>query len=267
MKLENKVAVVTGGTRGIGRAITEAFLLEGASVVVSGRDATKGAVAIGELTQLLASNNLPVDRVHFVPGDARLQADTEALIDESTAKFGQVDILVNNAGGSSGFALIGDLSDDAWNEANNWVLNSTFWASRRVLNGMKDRGFGRIINISSLESKTVQTPMAGHYSVFKAAVNALGRAITAEYGPYGITANSICPGAVETDLMKTTGRDSAAAMGISYEEFLDSYAQQTLTKKINTVDECAAVAVLLASNAGAGIAGTTINVDGGTSPF
>lgn len=256
--LQGKVAVVTGGTRGIGRAIAEALLEEGASVAMSGRSADKGKAAVEEMGG---------ERVLFRAGDARVKADVEDLIDATAAAFGPVDVLVNNAGGSSGFALVGELSDESWQEAADWILNSTFWATRRVLGPMKERGWGRIINISSLEAKFLKTPMAGHYATFKAAVNMFSRAVAVEYGPFGITSNCICPGGVETDLMRTAGLDNANATGISYEEFLGHYASQTLTGKLNTVEEVAAVARLLASPAGGGITGTAINVDGGTSPF
>jgi 3-hydroxybutyrate dehydrogenase/3-oxoacyl-[acyl-carrier protein] reductase len=189
------------------------------------------------------------------------------LIDDTVARYGRVDILVNNAGGSSGHAPVGLLSDEAWNEACNWILNSTFWATRRVLEGMKERGFGRIINISSVESKFMNKASISNYSVFKAAVNALARCVAVEYSPFGVTANSICPGAIETDLMLTAGAKTAEVLGITYQQFLDNYAQESLTKRLNTVEEVAAVAVLLASPEGLGISGTTINVDGGTSPF
>src|SRR5439155_1673129 len=126
---------------------------------------------------------------------------------------------------------------------------------------------GRISNVSSLESKYIKTPMASHYCTFKAAVNAFSRAVAVEYSPFGVTSNCICPGGVETDLTRSAGMENAAATGITYEEFLDHYAKDTLTGKLNTVEECAAVAMLLASQAGAGITGTAINVDGGTSPW
>lgn len=256
--LKGKCAIVTGGTRGIGRAIAEAFLRAGASVVMSGTNPDKGLQAIEEMGGS--------DAILFQRADARSQADTEALIQVAADRFGSVDVLVNNAGGSSGFALVAELSDEAWNEAANWILNSAFWATRAALPYMVARGWGRIISISSLESKTMQTPMAAHYATFKLALNGLMRCVAVEYGTSGITANSICPGAVETDLMRETGAKSAEAAGISYQDFLDSYAQQSLTKRLNTVDEVAAVALLLASPAGAGITGTAINVDGGTSP-
>lgn len=256
--LEGRVAAVTGGTRGIGRAVAEAFHSEGALVALSGRSPEKGKAAVEEMGG---------EGVFFQAGDARVKSQVEGFIHAATESLGPIDILVNNAGGSSGFALVGELSDESWQEAADWILNSTFWATRRVLPGMKERGWGRIMQISSLEAKFLKTPMASHYATFKAAVNMFSRAVAVEYGQFGITSNSICPGGVETDLTRTAGLENAKASGITYEEFLDHYASQTLTGRLNTVDEVAAVALLLASPAGAGITGTSINVDGGTSPW
>jgi 3-hydroxybutyrate dehydrogenase len=258
-QLENKVALVTGGSRGIGRAIAEAMLAEGARVMISGSTEAKGAQALEEMGA--------GDRAAFTCADARVRGQQEALVDATVARFGAVDVLVNNAGGSSGFALVADLSDDAWQEAADWVLNSAFWATRRALPHMVRAGWGRVIHISSLEAKTAQTPMAAHYTAFKAAMNAFSRCVAAEYAAAGVTSNAICPGAVETDLMTVTGAENAAASGIGYDEFKRAYAEQALTKELNTVEEVAAVALLLASPAGRGITGTTINVDGGTSPW
>ena len=259
MQLDGKVALVTAGSRSIGRGIAEGFLAEGATVVISGRDEVKGKQAVVEMDA--------GERAVFVAADARNQEQTEALVDSVVARYGRVDILVNNAGGSSGFAPLAELSDAAWQEANDWILNSTFWATRRALPSMIAGSFGRIINISSVEAKHVLHPQASHYATFKAAVNGLTRAVAVEYGPAGITCNAICPGAVETDLTRTAGAAAAEAAGISYEEFLAGYAAHALTKQLNTVDQVAAAALLLASAAGAGITGTTINVDAGTSPW
>jgi 3-hydroxybutyrate dehydrogenase/3-oxoacyl-[acyl-carrier protein] reductase len=253
------VAVVTGGTRGIGFGIAQALLEARASVVISGRSADKGKQAVAELGE---------DRpVLFVAGDSRAQADVEGLVDTAIERFGRVDILVNNAGGSSGFAEVADLSDEAWREAQDWILSSAFWATRRALPSMVDHHWGRIIDISSVEGKMVKKPLASHYATFKHAVIGFTKAVAVEYGPKGITANAICPGAVETDLMKITGRKAAEAAGVSYESFLGGYAAETPTKSINTVEEVVAMAMLLASDAGAGVTGTAINVDGGTSPY
>jgi NAD(P)-dependent dehydrogenase (short-subunit alcohol dehydrogenase family) len=257
--MSGRVAVVTGGSRGIGRAITEALLAEDCQVVISGRSAEKGQLAVAEMAA--------GEKLVFVAGDARAQSDVEGLIDTALAEFGRVDILVNNAGGSSGFAEVADLSDEAWREAQDWVLTSAFWATRRALPSMVEHGWGRIVNISSVEGKMVKKPMASHYATFKAALIGFTRAVAAEYSPRGITVNAVCPGAVETDLMNIAGRQAAASAGVTYEEFLDGYASESLTKKINTVEEIAATTMLLVSDAGSGITGTAINVDGGTSPY
>jgi 3-hydroxybutyrate dehydrogenase/3-oxoacyl-[acyl-carrier protein] reductase len=258
-KLDGKIAVITGSTRSIGRAIAEDFLQEGASVVLSGRSPEKGALALKELDA--------GDRAHFLVSDALEQDQVENLVDESIKHFGAVDILVNNTGGCDGFALIHELSDASWNRALDWTLNSAFWATRRALPGMLERGWGRVICISSVEGKRASQPAIGHYITSKHALNGFVKAVAVEYGAHGVTANAICPGAVETDSMAVAGRQAADAAGISYEAFLGQYASQAMTGKLNTVEEVAAVATLLASDAGAGMTGGLINVDGGTSPW
>ena len=145
LKLHQRVAVITGGTRGIGRGIAEAFLAEGAAVVISGKSSDKGKQAVEEIGA--------GDRVSFVPCDVRVQSEVEHLIDETRRIYGRVDILVNNAGGTDGWALVHELSDNAWQNALNWNLNSVFWGTRRALRYMLDGGWGRIINISSVEGK------------------------------------------------------------------------------------------------------------------
>jgi len=256
MKLEGRVAAITGGTRGIGRGIAEAFIAEGASIVLNGRSEDKGRAALAEIGA--------GDAAHFIAGDVRNQADVEAFVDGTIARYGRIDILVNNAGGSSGFAPVSELSDAAWNEALNWMLNATFWATRRALPDMLSRGWGRVINISSVEGKLINKATVGHYIVNKHAINAFTKVVAFENGPMGITSNAILPGAVETDLMTVTGADAAKSLGMTYDEYIDSYAQESAIKRINTVEEIAAVALLLASDVGGGITGALMEVDGGT---
>jgi len=257
MKLAGRVAVITGGTRGIGRGIAEAFLAEGARVVVNGRSAQKGAAFLAELAA--------GERAHFVAGDVRMQADVERLIDGAVAHYGRVDVLVNNAGGSSGYAPVAELSDEAWREAFDWIVHSTFWATRRVLRDMLPRRWGRIINVSSVEGKQANKLAVAHYITAKHALNGFTKAVAFENGAHGITCNAICPGAIETDAMRELGPAAARAAGITYAEFLGGYAREAAIKRLNTVGEVAAVAVLLASDAGGGITGALIDVDGGTS--
>ena len=258
-KLDGRVAVITASTRSIGRGIAEAFLDEGASVVVSGRSEDKGKQALAEMGA--------GDRAAFKACDVLRQADVEGLVDFAYDRYGRVDVLVNNAGGTDGWALVGDLSDEAWQKALDWNLNSCFWGTRRALRHMTEQGWGRIINISSVEGKMANKPAVSHYITNKHAINGFTKAVAFEYGSTGITCNAICPGAVETDLMKEAGPGAAETMGMTYEQFLQGYADEAMTKRLNTVEEVAACAVWLASDAGGGVTGAMINVDGGTSPW
>ena len=257
-ELDGRVAVISGGTRGIGRAIAESYLAEGACVVISGRDAAKGAGAVREINA--------GDRVHFVQGDSAIREHCEALIDATIARYGRIDILVNNAGGSSNNAPVVDLTDEAMDDALKRNLWSTFWCSRRALAHMIPQQWGRIINISSLEGK-VGKPGLAIYVTAKHAVNGLTKTMAQEVGTLGITVNALCPGAIETDMMRDEGVRAAASMGITYEALLDWFAQESAIKRLNEVDDVAAVAMLLASEAGAGITGSLISIDGGTSPY
>lgn len=258
-QLAGRVAVITGGTEGIGRGIAEAFLAEGATVVINGRNPDKGALALEELAA--------GDRAHFVAGDVKVRESVDSLIDTAAELGGRLDILVNNAGGSSGFNLVGELSDEAWLEALDWNLNATFWATRRALGHFVPRGSGRIINISSAEGKEATKAAVSHYITNKHAINGFTKAVAFEYGAMGITCNAICPGAVETALMKSAGPAYAESAGITYEAFLQTYADESMIKRLNTVEEVAAMAVLLASDVGGGITGSLLNVDGGTTSW
>lgn len=254
--LTGKVAAITGGTRGIGRGIAEAFLAAGASVSLNGRSPEKGAEALKEMGN--------EERTAFFPGDVKNQQDVEAFVAQTIDRFGQVDILVNNAGGSSGFALVEDLSEEAWQEAAAWILHSCFWATRAALKDMRKRNWGRIINISSVEGRQANKATASHYITYKHAMNGFTKAVAFEYGEMGITSNAISPGAVETDLMKETGPLAAESMGLTYEQFKDNYAQDAAIKRLNTVEEVSGLALYLASDMGGGVTGAIMPVDGGT---
>jgi NAD(P)-dependent dehydrogenase (short-subunit alcohol dehydrogenase family) len=257
-ELDGRVAVISGGTRGIGRAIAEAFLRDGAKVVISGRDEEKGAGAIAELNA--GGNAL------FVAGDSAVKADCERLITATVERYGRIDILVNNAGGSKDNAPVAELTDEAMDWALKVNLWSTFWCTRKAFEYMIPQQWGRVINISSLEGK-VGKPGIAVYVTAKHAVNGLTKSCAQEVGTLGITVNALCPGAIETDMMKTDGPPAAASMGISYEALLDWFAQESAIKRLNEVEDVAAVASLLASEAGAGITGSLISIDGGSAPY
>ncbi|WP_326573217.1 SDR family oxidoreductase [Streptomyces sp. NBC_00487] len=257
--LDGRVAVITGSTRSIGRAIAEAFLADGATVVLSGRSEIKGKQALEELQA--------GDKAVFHTCDSSRQSDIEALVDWTVERFGRLDVMVNNVGGTEGFAPVHELSDEAWHKALDLNLNAYFYGTRRALRPMLEGGWGRVINISSVEGKQANKPAISHYITNKHAIHGLTKATAFEYGTMGITCNAICPGAVDTDLMRAAGPAAAEAEGISYEEWLARFAEHAATKKITTVEQIAGVASLLASDAGAGITGTLISVDGGTAQW
>jgi 3-hydroxybutyrate dehydrogenase len=257
-ELQGRVACITGGTRGIGRAIAASFLDAGASVVINGRDAAKGEAAVAELSA--------GERCAFHAGDVMVRADCEALVDATAERFGRVDILVANAGGASGHAPVAELSDEAVAEALQWNFWHTFWTARRALHYMIPQRFGRIICISSVEGK-VGKPGLSNYVAAKHAVNGLVKSLAKEVGTQGITVNALCPGAIETDIMQANGPQAAEAMGLTYRQLLDLFAAESAIQRLNEVDDVAVVALLLASAAGAGITGSLISIDGGTSPY
>ncbi len=257
--VESRTAIVTGGTRGIGRGIAEILLEHGANVVVNGRSVEKGEQALKEMGG--------GDRLHFIAGDVMKKDDVEAIVDGAKDRYGSVDILVNNAGGITGHGMIAEMDDWAWLGTIDWNLNSAFWATRRALKYMVPQRWGRIINISSVEGKQANKPAVSNYITTKHALNGLTKATAFEYGPLGITCNAICPGAVETDIMRDSGPDAAAMAGITYEQFLENYANESMIKRLNEVEEVAAMALLLASEPGGGVTGALINVDGGSAPW
>ncbi|MDG2276977.1 MAG: SDR family oxidoreductase, partial [Pseudomonadales bacterium] len=126
--------------------------------------------------------------------------------------------------------------------------------------------WGRVINISSTEGK-IGKPVFTAYSTAKHAINGMTKSVAQEVGASGVTVNAICPGLVITDIVKDNGPATADAMGISFAEMVDLFAQDAAIKRPNTVEEVAAMAVLLASEAGGGITGASLSVDGGTAPY
>jgi NAD(P)-dependent dehydrogenase (short-subunit alcohol dehydrogenase family) len=258
MKLEGRVAAVTGGSAGIGRGIAEAYLAEGASVAVMARNAEKAEKMLAEVGA--------GDRVIFVQGDAMDQASVEGFVDQTAAHFGRVDILINNAGGAGDLQPTISLSDESFDECMKWNVYSTFWGTRRALKYMTEQSWGRIINISSMEGKHGK-PVLTAYTTAKHAINGMTKSVAREVGTQGITVNAICPGLVITDIVRDNGPNTAAAMGMTFDEMVDLFSKEAAIERPNTVEEVAAVAVLLASDLGGGITGALMSVDGGTAQY
>jgi len=258
-KLDGKVACITGGTRSIGRGMADAFLREGAKVVVNGRNAEKGKQCLAEMDG--------GDNADFYAGDAAVQADVEGLIDFTIDRYGQLDICCLDAGGVLATAPVAQMSDEEWKLEIDWNLNHVFWGMRKALQHMMPRDTGRILVTSSVEGKAGKAGLPG-YNTTKHAVNGLVKAASKEVGTTGITINSLLPGLIETDIVRATGPDSAVAMGLeSYQAMLDLFTKESAIKKCNTVEQVAAVAVMLASDAARNITGCMFPIDGGTLPY
>jgi len=258
-KLEGKVACITGGTRSIGRAMADAFVAEGAKVVVNGRDAEKGQRCLEEMGA--------GDDAAFFAGDASEQSTVEGLIDFTIETYGQLDICCLNSGGVKMTAPVAQMTDEEWTLEVDWNLNHVFWGMRRALQHMIPRESGRILVTSSVEGKLGKPGIPG-YAATKHAVNGLMKAAAQEVGTLGITVNSILPGLIETDIVRETGPESAIAMGLDgYDALIDLFTQESAIKRPNRVEEVVAVAVLLASDAGRNITGNMFPVDGGTMPY
>ncbi|MGI9622785.1 MAG: SDR family NAD(P)-dependent oxidoreductase [Acidimicrobiales bacterium] len=259
-KLDGKVAVITASTRSIGRGIAEKYVSEGANVVISSRSEEKGAAALEEMAA--------GDSAHFIACDAQQQDQVEALIDGTVDHYGKVDIVVLNAGGIMESAPVAEMTDENWQYALDLNLNHTFWGMRRALKHMIPQQSGRIIAMSSVEGKR-SLPTIAQYSSNKHAINGLVKIAAHENGTNGITVNAILPGLVLTDMFYQSGPQTVEALGL--EGGLDAlaamYSASSTLKRPNTVEEVAAVALMLARDEAKNISGCLFPVDGGTLPY
>jgi 3-hydroxybutyrate dehydrogenase len=255
--MAGRVAAITGGTDGIGKGIARAFLDAGASVSLSGRSSERGAGVLAELGV--------GERAQFVPADATDRVQAAAAIRACVESYGTVDVLVNNVGGAaSEFNLVHELSDEGWESGVVLNLYSAFWATREALATMVARRWGRIINISSVEGKLASLPAISPYVTSKHALHGFTKSVAIEYGELGITCNAICPGAVETDTFVRNGEKLAVTTGGTYDDVVQDFVKHSATKRLSSVEQVAAVAVLMASETGANITGVAWSVDGGS---
>ena len=206
------------------------------------------------------------DAVHFIAADVKSREGCEQVVNGAVDRYGKIDILFANAGGASNHAPVAELTDAAMQDSLQWNFWHTFWSMQTALKHMIPQGNGRIICCSSVEGK-MGKPGVSIYVAAKHAINGLVKSAAQEVGPLGITVNAVCPGAIETDVMLAEGPPAAEAMGLTYQELLDWFASESAIKRLNEVEDVAELCVLLASDAGGGISGSLISVDGGTSPY
>ncbi len=243
--LSGRVALVTGGSRGIGRAIAEGFARAGADLFLCARkeDTLRAAAE-----QIAAETGR---RVEFLAADMAQRDHVLHVANAALDRLGKVDILVNNAGWNVPQA-IDEISDDDWQYLVELNLNSVMALTRAVVPQMKQRRWGRVIHISSIMG-LASTPKRNAYSATKAALIGMCHASALDLGPFGITVNCIAPGPIATEM----------PMSILSKEQQDALAARTALGRWARPGELAGPALLLASEAGSYITGTCLVVDGG----
>jgi len=244
--LKDKVAIVTGSSRGIGRAIALCFANAGCKVVVNYFHSKENALEVAEeIEKILPNGSL------IIKADVSKEGDVKKMVDESIYKFGKLDILVNNVGIFHRCSFL-DMTLKEWNSIIQNDLTSVFICTQIAIPHILKQGWGRIINISSTSGITGGTSGA-HYAAAKGGVIAFTKALSSEFAPQGITVNAIVPSKIETDMLWGS---------------LDEKGKEALLKKIpvrrfGKPEEIASLALFLASDSAGYITGETIVASGG----
>jgi NAD(P)-dependent dehydrogenase (short-subunit alcohol dehydrogenase family) len=254
--LKGKVAIVTGGGRGIGRAIAKKFAAEGAAVVVSAR-------SDGEIRQVADEIRSAGGKAEAVAADVSREADCERIVETARRSFGAIHILVNNAGVYGPVQPVEKISPSEWDEVIAVNLRGPFLLSRLVLPEMYKQGEGAILNITSIAAKAA-FQLNSPYAASKAGLIGLTHTLAAEAARKGVRVNAISPGPVpETMMSQDLGRKLAEYFQADSEKLFQGMLQGILQGRPQTAEEIAAAALFLVSNQASAITGQTLNVDGG----
>lgn len=251
--IDGRVAIVTGGTAGIGLAAAHQFLQQGARVVITGRDSSKGAAALRELE--------PRDRVQFVEADAGDHRSARQVVTQAVHAFGGLDFVFNNAG-AGGRGQIDEESPEQWDQIVRTNLGGTAYMCAASIPEMRKRGGGAIVNMSSISALT--GPLHTHpmysisnsYIASKGGIMALTRGLAAKHGHESIRVNCVTPGLIHTDPIEQLHQ----ALG---ERFIRHWLNSQALKVVGEPDDIAAAVVFLCSNGSRFITGQNLVIDGG----
>ncbi|WP_322060057.1 3-oxoacyl-ACP reductase FabG [Paraburkholderia sp. J63] len=242
--LSGKVAIVTGSARGLGAATARRLAQEGARVVITDINAELAQAT----AKALQDEGLAA---HCVVGDITKAADVQRLVDETVAHFGGVHILVNNAGAPRDKYLV-KMSEDDWDFVMTVMLKGAFLAAKAVMPHFIDQGWGRLINISS--RAYLGNPTQANYSAAKAGLIGMAKALSMEEGRYGITANCVAPGFMETEMVQALP---------TYETIKERAVAAQPIKRVGRPDDIADAVAFLASERAGFISGEVLHVTGG----
>ena len=243
--LENKVAVITGGNRGLGRAIALALADAGANIVIVGRNEEKNNEVVQEV-RILGRKAISFST------DLRNIPAINKLVEKVVAQFGKLDIFVNNAGVSH-TQLALDIQEEDWDKVMDLNVKSLFFCCQAAGRVMKEQGYGKIINLASIYGAVGDVGIAP-YTASKAAIINLTRSLALEWAKYGIQVNAIGPAYIETDMNRKE---------FSNPKVREKIVKKTATKRLGEPDDLGGAAILLASDASNYMTGQTIYVDGG----
>jgi 3-oxoacyl-[acyl-carrier protein] reductase len=243
-RVQDKVAVAIGAARGIGAAIADRLVEEGARVVIADTLEDEGRATAARLAQ--------EGDALFVKTDVSQQASVEALVQTTLTRFGRIDILVQNAG-IYPYTMLPDIAVEEWDAVLGVNLRGCFLAVRACIGPMRARGYGRIVLTSSITGPRVSSPGHGHYSASKAGINGLIRAAAIELAHHGITINGVEPGNILTEALQAERSP----------EFIGAMERSVPLGRLGTPRDVAHAVLFLASDEAAYITGTTIVVDGG----
>lgn len=257
LKLKDRVALITGGGRGIGRAIAFAFAREGAKLALCSRTAEEVERVADEIRK-----ELRVEVMTDVCDVSDPEDVKEFFLATYNAFERHADILVNNAGVAKSAPVV-KTTDELWHTHLAINLSGTFYCTRAALPFMLERGWGRIINVASIAGKT-GAPYIAAYTASKHGVIGLTRSVAMEVATRGITVNAICPGYVETHMAESAMKTITDRTGRSEDEARSILEGMSPQKRLVTPEEVASLALLLASEEGRGINGQSINIDGGS---
>jgi 3-oxoacyl-[acyl-carrier protein] reductase len=253
--LRGRVALIAAGSKGLGKAVAEELAAEGALLVLCARGEEALRATAEGIRKRLGT------KVYTVQADVGKAGEPERVVDEALAQFGKVDILLTNSGGPPA-GPFESLAQEAWDEATRLVLGSVVAFCRSVLPGMKERRWGRILNVSSIAAKQPVDNLMLSNSI-RAAVIGFARTLANEVAPFGITVNNLLPGFTRTDRMVELSEVTATKEGITPEAALSRYTAQVPMGRMAEPKEFAALAAFIASDRASYITGQSIAVDGG----